>query len=90
MSSLFSAWDACERKLDALFDLRLSGEISPDEFAKHKEKLLQEKHKYEELMDDSNNRVETWLDRAGKIETLLTIQKQSRSRRPEPWVETQG
>ncbi len=61
------AWDACKRKLDALFDLRLSGEVSPDEFAQHKEKLLQEKHKYEELMNDSNNRVETWLDRAEKM-----------------------
>ena len=61
------AWDTCKRKLDALFDLRLSGEISPDEFAKHKTKLLSEKHKYEELMNDSNNRVETWLDRAEKM-----------------------
>jgi len=61
------AWDACKRKLDALFDLRLSGEISPDEFLRHKEKLLQEKHQYEELINDSNNRVETWLDRAEKM-----------------------
>jgi len=61
------AWDACKRKLDALFDLRLSGEISPEEFSRHKEKILQEKHKYEELMNDSNNRIETWLDRAEKM-----------------------
>lgn len=61
------AWDACKRKLDALFDLRLSGEIGPEEFATHKEKLLQEKHKYDELINDATNRVETWLDRAEKM-----------------------
>ncbi len=61
------AWDATKRKLDTLFDLRLGGEISPEEFATHKEKLLQEKHKYEDLMNDSNNRVENWLDRAEKM-----------------------
>jgi len=61
------SWDTCKRKLDALFDLRLSGEVSPDEFSRHKEKLLEEKHKYEELINDSNNRVETWLDRAEKM-----------------------
>ncbi len=61
------AWDTCKRKLDALFDLRLSGEVSPEEFSRHKEKLLQEKHKYEELINDSNKRVETWLDRAEKM-----------------------
>jgi len=61
------AWDTCKQKLDALLDLRLSGEINPEEFLNHKEKLLQEKHKYEELINDANNRVETWLDRAEKM-----------------------
>jgi site-specific DNA recombinase len=61
------AWDACKKKLDALFDLRLTGEVSPEEFAVHKAKLLKEKHKYEELMKDANDRVETWLERAEKM-----------------------
>ncbi len=61
------AWDACKRKLDALFDLRLSGEVNAEEFSRHKEKLLQEMRKYEELLRDTNNRVETWLERAEKM-----------------------
>jgi len=61
------AWDACKRKLDVLFDLRLSGEVSPDEFARHKERLIQEKHKYDELINDATTRVETWFDRAEKM-----------------------
>jgi len=61
------AWDTCKRKLDALFDLRLSGEINSEEFSRHKEKLIQEKHKYDELINDATQRVETWLDRAEKM-----------------------
>ena len=61
------AWDACKRKLDALFDLRLTGEVNQKEFLRHKEKLLKEKHKYEELIEDANNRAETWLGRAEKM-----------------------
>ncbi len=71
------AWDTCKRKLDALLDLRLSGEVSSEEFSKHKEKLIQEKHKYEELINDSNNRAETWLDRA---ETMLNFAETAKDR----------
>ena len=56
------AWDTCKQKLDALFDLRLSGDVTQEEFSAHKERLLEEKNKYEELINDANRRVETWLD----------------------------
>jgi len=59
--------DACVRKLHALFDLRLTGEVSPEEFKTHKATIIKEKHKYEELISDTNNRVETWLDRAEQM-----------------------
>jgi len=55
------------RKINALLDLRLTNEVSSEEFKSHKEKLLQEKHKYDELINDATNRVETWLDRAEKM-----------------------
>jgi len=71
------AWDVCKRKLDALFDLRLSGEINSEEFSRHKEKLIQEKHKYDELINDATQRVETWLDRA---ETMLNFAETAKSR----------
>lgn len=58
--------DACLKKLDALFNMRLNEEISPEEYAKKKDDLLQEKQKYEELIGDTQARVETWLDRADK------------------------
>ena len=53
--------DTCMRKLTALLDLRLSGEVNQEEFKTHKANLLKEKHKYEELINDSHNRFETWL-----------------------------
>jgi len=58
--------DACVKKLDALFNMRLNEEISPEEYAKKKDDLLKEKQKYEELIGDTQARVKTWLDRADK------------------------
>jgi len=46
--------------------MRLNEEISQDEYAKKKDDLLKEKQKYEELIGDTQARVETWLDRADK------------------------
>lgn len=59
--------DMCVRKLNALFDLRLTGEVSPEEFKAHKANLLKEKHIYDELINDATIRTETWLDRAEKM-----------------------
>jgi DNA invertase Pin-like site-specific DNA recombinase len=58
--------DACVKKLDALFNMRLNEEIGAEEYAKKKEDLLKEKQKYEELIGDTQARAETWLDRADK------------------------
>ncbi|MBU4162494.1 zinc ribbon domain-containing protein [Patescibacteria group bacterium] len=58
--------DACAKKLDALFNMRLNEEIGPEEYAKKKDDLLREKQKYEELIGDTQQRIETWLERADK------------------------
>ncbi|MCM8775762.1 MAG: zinc ribbon domain-containing protein [Candidatus Omnitrophica bacterium] len=58
--------DACVKKIDALFNMRLNEEISPEEYTTKKDDLLKEKQKYEELIGDTQKRVETWLDRADK------------------------
>lgn len=56
--------DACTRKLHALLDMRLSGEITSEEHAAKKDELLVEKRKLEELLADTQGRIETWLQRA--------------------------
>ena len=59
--------DNCAKRLDTLFNMRLNGEITPEEFKVRNDKLIEEKHKYEELLKDTSHRQETWLDRAEKL-----------------------
>ncbi len=47
--------------------MRLNGEITPEEFKAQNEKLLREKNKYEELLNDVTKSQETWLSRAEKL-----------------------
>ena len=56
--------DVCTKKLDALFNMRLNEEIGAEEYARKKDALMQEKQKYEGLIADTQNRIETWLKRA--------------------------
>jgi len=59
--------DNCAKRLDTLFNMRLNGEITPEEFKVKNDKLIEEKRKYEELLKDTSHRQETWLDRAEKL-----------------------
>lgn len=61
------AQSVCSKKLDALLELRLNGEIEADEYQRRKEGLIKEKRTLEELMADTNQREETWLDRAEQL-----------------------
>ncbi|MBF0593875.1 MAG: recombinase family protein [Candidatus Omnitrophica bacterium] len=54
----------CTRKLDALFDMRVNGEITPEEYQAKKEVLSQEKAKYTKLLEEAAYRQEAWLARA--------------------------
>ena len=59
--------DACTKKLDALFNMRLNEEIGPEEYARKKDDLTQEKQKYESLIADTQDRIETWLKKAEEV-----------------------
>ncbi len=59
--------DTCNKNINALLDMRIANEITPEEFVDKKALLLKEKHHYEELINDANRRVETWLARAEKL-----------------------
>ncbi len=58
------AYDRCVSKLESLLDLHLTGDVSQEEYRKHKEKLIKEKTKYDELINDTSHRVEAWLKTA--------------------------
>lgn len=63
-------YDACLRKIDALIDMRAAGEISEEEFARKKSILNQEKSKLHELLNDTDARVDSWLQTADQVLTF--------------------
>lgn len=63
-------YESCVRKLDALIDMRASGEISEEEFKKKKSEIGQEKIKLHELLNDTDNRVDSWLQTADNVLTF--------------------
>lgn len=63
-------YEACVRKLDALIDMRAAGEISEEEFTRKKSTINQEKAKLHELLNDTDSRVDSWLQTADNILTF--------------------
>jgi len=56
------SYDASVRKIDNLIDMRANGEIDEDEFRNRKEALLSEKSKFQELLKDTDKRIDNWLE----------------------------
>jgi DNA invertase Pin-like site-specific DNA recombinase len=56
------AFRAAAAKLDALLEMRLSGEITEEEYKRKKGELLGEKTRQEELLSDAGGRQTKWLD----------------------------
>ncbi len=55
-------YEACVRRGDNLIDMRANGEITEDEFKSKKETILAEKERLQELLKDTDKRVENWLE----------------------------
>ena len=55
-------YDASVRRIDALIDMRANGEIDEEEFKGRKAAALEEKKRCASLLDDTDKRVENWLD----------------------------
>ena len=54
-------------KIDGLMDMRASGEISAEEFAEKKPKLLAEKAQYEKLFNDTGKRIDGWIETGDRM-----------------------
>ncbi|MBU1955646.1 MAG: recombinase family protein [Candidatus Margulisbacteria bacterium] len=67
----------CTRNLDVIFEMRMNNEIEPDEYKKKKEKLLKEKQRLEELLVDSNQRTEAWLEKAEQVFSFAETARES-------------
>ncbi|HDJ30411.1 MAG TPA: hypothetical protein ENF31_00370 [bacterium] len=66
-------YEKCIKKIDNLIDLRASGEITEEEFLRNKPKLIKEKIRLEELLNDTGDRVNKWLEVAEK--TFAFVEK---------------
>jgi len=72
LTSQRRAYDGCLKKLDNLFKLKISplntdgSLLSDEEYAERKAKLIKEKARLEEVLNDASGRVEKWLNVAEK------------------------
>jgi hypothetical protein len=67
LNNLQKNYEICVRKLDTLIDMRAAGEITEEEFNKKKSTVTQEKARLQELLNDTDNRVDSWLDVAHRV-----------------------
>jgi len=65
------AYKACLAKIDGLTDMRAGGEITAEEFAERKVRLLAEKKQLDGLFEKTSKRVDKWLDTADEMLTFI-------------------
>ena len=65
------AYKACLAKIDGLTDMRAGGEISAEEFAERKIKFLAEKKQLTGLFENTDKRVDRWLNTADEMLTFI-------------------
>ena len=68
-------YDQVLKKVRWLNRHRASGELTKDEFERKKRSLSEEKERMNNLLKDTDNRVDDWLEKADKFLTLLKMQK---------------
>lgn len=61
------ALSGCVNKIDRLIDMRTSGEINEEEFSRKRTETSKEKAILEELLKDTCDRVDKWLDMADEV-----------------------
>jgi len=67
MTSQRAAFEECVGKINELIDMRAAREITQDEFLPKKTSLLKEKLRVEQLLADSSQQVDRWLETADEM-----------------------
>ena len=65
-----------ERKFETILSMRMNGELTPDEYTAKKESLKKERQYIEELIQDTNYRFDTWLQKAESLLCFAETAKQ--------------
>ena len=76
-------YEVCVRKVDTLIDMRAAGEISEEEFTRKKSEINQEKVKLHELLNDTDARVDSWMQTADNVLTFAKDAKEAFTERGE-------
>ena len=71
LSTQQRAYTLCVKKLDNLIDMRAAGEINESEFAQKKSVLTKDKMRLEELLADTGERINQWLQTADDMFTFV-------------------
>ena len=71
------AYEASVRKLDSLIEMRMNKEVTQEEFLAKKADLLKEKTRLQELLNDTDNRVNQWVRKA---ETVLAFARDAKKK----------
>jgi len=69
------AYKNCVKKIDRLIEMRMNDEISQEEFLRKKKELLEEKVKLKELLNDTDNRINKWVE---KVEAILNFARDAK------------
>jgi predicted metal-binding protein len=67
------AYNAVVRKIEGLTDMRAGGEISAEEFAEKKEKLLEEKKKLGEQFENNDKKIDQWIETGDQMFTFVEL-----------------
>lgn len=65
------SYNAVVKKLDTLLDMRASGEISPEDFAKKQSEYLAEKKEFKKNLDTTDARVDQWNRTSDEMLTFI-------------------
>lgn len=77
LTSQQRSYETCVKKLSALVDMRLAGEITAEEFAQKKSFLTREKVRLEELLSDTGRSVNRWLETAEDLFAFVRDAKEN-------------
>ncbi len=66
IASQHKAYTDCTKKLDRLLELRLNNELNEEEYITKKSDLLKEKSRINEVIENSDKRLNSWLETAEK------------------------
>ncbi|MCX5778733.1 MAG: recombinase family protein [Elusimicrobia bacterium] len=70
LSNQRKQYTECLKKLDNLIDMRASDEVSEEDFIRKKAVYIQDKQRFQELLNDTDARANKWIETAERVFTF--------------------